>query len=188
MRYLRFPSHPSYILIPTIRCSFPQSCLRARDGGRRNLQHCCLLNLAGNPCRGHQACLVASLEAEAQPQSQYSVVSTVQSQLRILGDWLVIAELSAAELCFLKSLCVVSQCVFSLNCFVITDSALPSSPLDIYSVFCKYAHSAIGRYVISVIFKTHMCAHDVLVLNLDTFAELSGSFASRRRESVVGGG
>lgn len=54
-------------------------------------------------------------------------------------------------------------------------------------MFCKYAYRAIGRYVISVIFKTHMYAHNVLVLNLDTFAELSGSFASRRGDSVVGG-
>lgn len=118
---------------------------------------------------------MAALEAEA----QHSVVCKAESQLWILRGLLVIAELSAAELCFLKSLCVVSQCVFSLSCFVITDSALPVSSLDIHSVFCKYACSTIGRYVISVFLSSHVypqCSG----LSLDMFAELSHSSVSRR--------
>lgn len=55
--------------------------------------------------------------------------------------------------------CVVIQFVsiFTKQCFIITDSTLHLSSLDIYSVFCKYACNAFGRYIISALRPT--CIH-----------------------------
>lgn len=64
----------------------------------------------------------------------------------------MIFEISTAELLSEVIVCgVVTQFVsiFTKQCPIITDSALHLSSLEIYSVFCKYAHSAVGRYIIS---------------------------------------